>query len=324
MTNFIGRLIQVGLGKESARGTAVTPTKWLPKAVADFEDTFDKVFNEQGVGVIEDAVDSIVSKKWAEGKIDGNVNDDSFALIILSALGSVSSAGSGDTGVYDHTFSVAQSAQHQSLTIEVKNPNEQLKFANAVLQKLELNVAKNTLLTFSAEFVAKKGASASNSPSYSTSEHLFVGRHVTVKVATNLAGLDGASAIDVASANLVITKNIEHDDVLGSVDPQDFHNKQFMIEGELELLYDDTTYKALALAGTEKALRIHAVNSDVTIGSTSNPELKIDLAKVKFTEWSKTSDQNEIIRQTVAFKAFYSLTDTQMVEMVMKNTIASY
>ncbi len=324
MSKFIGRKINIGLGKESVRGTAVAPTYWIKQLNADIDDKFEGVISEDGIGVIEDAQDFTVVKQWAEGNIEGKVYDKSFGLILLAALGSVSSAvKSGETVVYEHTFSVDESAQHQSLTIEVKNPNEQLAYANAVLNSLELSFAPGDFLKFVAGFVSKKGVTASNTPSYITENH-FIGKNVQVKIADNLSGLDGASAINVLSARVSITKDIEHEDILGSIQPNDLLNKQLAVEGELELQFDSATYKSLALAGTQKALRIQATNGDVTIGSTSNPDLKIDLAKVKFTEFAKSGGLGDIIKQTLTFKGLYSIGDSQMIKVVLTNEVSSY
>lgn len=322
MSKFIGRLIKVGIGKETVRGTAVVPTYWLDLINTTVEDKFDHVTDDDSIGVIEDAKGLKVTKKFATGDVSGKVSDKSMGLFLLSTLGTVSSAVK-ETTAYNHTFSINQSAQHQSLTIEAKNPNEQLAFPNAVITDLELKAQLGKYIEFKAGLMAKPGAAAVSTPAY-TAENSFIAKDISVKFATNLAGLTAASAIKVKSLTLKIDKNVESDDVLGSITPDDFLNKHIGINGSIELIYDDTTYKALALAGTQKAMRIDMLNSDTTIGATSNPELKIDLAKVNFTEWSRTGAANDVVKQTLNFKAFYSMTDSQMVSVVLTNTAVSY
>jgi len=79
-----------------------------------------------------------------------------------------------------------------------------------------------------------------------------------------------------------------------------------------------------AIAGTAKAMRIDLINTDVTIGNSANPRVKIDLAKVIFTEISKVTALNDVVRQTLSFKAHYSISDTKMVQIVCTNVVASY
>lgn len=322
---FIGRKIDLGLGKETIRGTSVEPTFWVPKIDFTTEDKVEEVINEASIGVIEDAEGSKVVKKWSEGEIIGYVRDKSFGLILLAALGAVSSTAkeAPNADVYDHTFTIQQSAQHQSLTIGMKNPNEQLRFALAVLSNLELRCELGKFVEYTAGFLAKLGADETDTVSY-TSENEFLAQHITFKLATNLAGLDAADAISVKKISLSIGKNVEADDILGNIAPADYLNKQIEITGEVELLYDATTYKDLFLAGTQKAMRIDIKNTDVTIGDSSNPELKIDLAKVKFMEWERGSGLNDITKETLRFKGFYSLSDSQAISVVLSNLQTSY
>ena len=41
MSKFVGRLYQIGLGKESSRGTGVAPTYWIPKTAVSFDDKIE-------------------------------------------------------------------------------------------------------------------------------------------------------------------------------------------------------------------------------------------------------------------------------------------
>jgi hypothetical protein len=174
-----------------------------------------------------------------------------------------------------------------------------------------------------ADIKAKLGVASTNSPSY-VSENAFLAKDVTVKFADTLATLDAASAVSVKNVEIKFDKNLESDDVLGSYEPADFLNKQFSVSGSMELIFDATTYKTLALAGTLKCVRINIQDTTVTIGASSNPTLKIDLAKVKLTEWAKSSDLNGIVKETLTFKALYSSSDSSLVSVVLTNAIAGY
>jgi len=290
----------------------------------DVEDKFEGVIDENAMGIIEDSGDFKVTKKFAEGEVAGKVGDKTFGLLLLSALGTVSSGTGGEASTYAHTFSVQQDAQHDSLTVEVKNPNEQKAHGNGMITKLGIKAALGKMVEFSVGFIAKLGAVSTSVPSYSAADNGFIAKDVSVKFATNIAGLGAASAVVVKDLELNIEKNVESDDVLGNVEPVDFLNKQFAVSGSIELAFSDTVYKALALAGTQKAMRITIENLDVTIGTTLHPKLVIDMAKVKFAEWAKTSDQNEIILQTLSFKAFYSTADSSMISLILTNAQATY
>lgn len=323
---FSGRKYQVGLGKETTRGTAVAPSYWIPKNDVSVEEKRQYVDDDASVGVVVDSIGAEIGKAWAEGEISGNVLDRSFGLFLLGALGSVSSAvKGGETIVYEHTYSLSNANNHQSLTVEIKNDVEQKKFALGVLSSLKILAEAGKIVDFVAGFKAKKGVTASNTPSYLTTEKLFVGKHAILKTATDLSGLGAASPINVRSVEISINKNVEDHDAIGDDEPVDFANKFVSVEGNIEAMFENASdFKALFEAGTRKALRLQITNSDVTIGTGSNPELKLDLASVSFQDWSRKSGNNDLVTQTIKFKGHYSLADAKMIQIVLTNLVASY
>lgn len=329
MAKGVGRLISFGIAKEAVRGTAETnATYWIPWEELDLQERDTKIAREQSIGVIEDSEGMDIVKQWAEGSVKAPIGDKHFPLLLLACLGTLTTADNPDTdpSVKDHTITVQQGSQHQSLTLFVDDPlaAADYKHALGVIASLEIAYEQGRHISYTANFKAKKGTSATLTPA-TTSENRFLPQHLTFKLAANLAGLDAAAAMTIKSLTLRINPNIEDDDVLGSIAPADFLNKQFTIEGTLEAIWqNESDFKAAALAGTAKAMRIDLKNTDVTIGAAANPEIKIDLAKVIFTEITKPVRVNDIVRQTLAFKAHYSTADSKMITIVATNTVASY
>lgn len=324
MTKFIGRQADVGIAKEASRGTAETSaTFYLPKLSVSLDDKIDQAIDESSVGVIEDSPNAAIVAKMAEGQIEGNIYDKSFGLLLLGTLGSVATTGPAESTVYTHAFSVLQSAQHPSLTFFLEDPNQDYKYALGMLTSLDIDIALGQFAKYSANFRSKVGATATLTPSYTT-ENFFLPQHGSLKTATNLAGLGAASVIDVRSVKLSIAKNVDDDRKLGSVDPTDILNKQVAVEGSIEIVYNDTSFKTDMLADTAKAWRIRLSNTDVTIGSTKNPQLTIDLAKVKITSYEKQYSNDDVTVATVSFKAYYSTADSAMMTMELINTQSSY
>ncbi len=325
MAKAIGRLVNLGIGKETTRGTAVTPTYWIFKTELDWQEKFEQAVDESSVGVIADAVGAEIVKRWAEGSFGGNITDRSIGLILLSLFGSVSSSlKGGESTVYEHTFSLSNSVQHPSLTLGIDDVWQDYQFALAMIESLEIKYERGKFITYTANFKSKKGADASLTASY-TAENLFRPQDFVFKIADNLSGLDSASAVSIKSATLRFEKNLEIDDVLGSVDPADILNKQFVCTGTIEAVFEDeSTFKDVALGDEAKALRFDLENSAVTIGSSSHPKLKIDLAKVKFNEITRATPIGDLVMQTIGFKAFYSLSDSKLFNCVLTNTVSSY
>lgn len=323
MSKFIGRLADIGIKKEAVRGTAETTASfWLPKISLTLDDEIEQVVDESSLGVIEDSPNAAIVGKSATGELEGIIGDKSFGLLLLGAFGTVGTIGPTDSA-YTHTFSVQEDAQHDSLTLFLEDPNQDYTFALGMIDKLDLDFALGQFAKFTAGFRSKVGTTATLTPSYSA-ENNFLPQHGSFSYATNLASLGSATAVNVKSVKLSINKNIEDDRKLGSLDPADILNKQFAVEGSVELVFNDNTLKTEMLADTAKAIRIRLTNTDVLIGSTSRPQITIDLAKVKFSKFEKQYENDGIVTATVDFKAFYSLSDAKMITVELINAQASY
>ena len=326
MAKGIGRLLQFGIAKETVRGTPESAASYyIPFSELDIDEKFTNIIDDQSRGIIEDSVGQSTIKQWAEGQWKAPVADKHFPLVLFAILGTKAVAGPTDSA-YTHTITVAQSSQHQALSLFVDDPlaAADYKHGLGMISGLEINYETGKFLEYTAKFKAKKGASATLTPS-ATTENRFLPQHLVFKLATSYSGLTAASAQTIKSLKLTIDQSLEDDDVLGSVTPADFLNKQFMIEGTVEALWqNESDFKTFVLAGTTKAMRIDLVNTDALIGAATNPQVRIDLAKVVFTEITRPVRINDMMKQTLAFKAHYSTGDSLMVSAQAVNAVASY
>ena len=323
MATQIGRLINVGIGRETARGTAqASATYWIPKVDFDYNPRADYVVNESGLGVIDGRSDAKVVEKVGEGSFGGIVYDKDFGLLLAACLGTWSSSVIADSA-YTHSFTRLNTNTHPALTIFHKDSNVDEKFALGMLNQLTLNCVLKDFVKYTAGFLSKVGATTSSTPSY-IAENPFLATHVTVKFAATTAALATASATAVRAINLTINKNVEDWLNLGSSEPTDIVNKALSVTGDLELLFDDTTIRGYVLDGTQKACLITIQNSDVLIGTASRPKLEITLAPMSFRDWGRATGQNDVVTQTVACDGNFGLTDTKTLSIQLVNAVASY
>ena len=323
MSTEIGRLVQVGIAKESERGTAeASATFWYPKISFDFNPRADYAVSESGLGVIDGRTDAKVVEKIGEGDFGGIVYDKSFGLLLAACMGTWSTGEVVDSS-YTHTFTRLNTNQHPSLTIFHKDLNVDERHALGMLNALTLNCVVKDFVKFSAGFMSKVGATTSQSPSY-TAENIFLATHTTIKFADTIAALGEASATAAKAVNLTINKNVEDWQDLGSVEPTDIVNKAFTVSGDLEAIFDDTTIRDYVLDGTKKAALITIENTDVTIGTATNPKLEITLAPMNFRDWGRATGQDDIVSQTVAFDGNFSLSDSKTLSIALVNEQVSY
>lgn len=326
MAKYIGRRISVGFGKETTRGTSVAASQWQPHTSLEFDEMVEYAKNEAGHGTIFGQKDANIVTRWGEGNINGLIYDKQLGYPLLSLLGTVNSAAKsgGNSSVYDHTFTLQESAQRQSLTIATDEANGDYRFPNAVIDELNIKFELGKLIEFESKFMSVKGASATNSPSFATDAYFFRPQDFSLKTATDTAGLSGASATTVQGFSLSFKANSEADKVLGAVDPRDFVSKEFAVEGELTMVYEAETMKNYALQGTKRAMEVSLINTGVTIGASANPGLVITLDEVVFDAYTREKALGDIVLVTLGFSANYLLSASRFGNVVVTNLQASY
>lgn len=323
MGKYIGRKVSIGFGKETVRGTAVAPTYWVPHAELTLDEKVTQAIDGSAVSVIEDASDAKVVERMTEGNARVHVGANSIGLLLLAGMGAVST--DDDTpavGANTHTFSVLQSAQHPALTIAEVNPDENLAYPLGMVDTMEFSMALQEYASVNIAMRAKKGATATNTVAV-TSETKFIPQNITFRLASDLAGLGAASPLCMKAINFTLTKNVEDDRCFGSVDASDILNKQFTVEGTFEALYEGNAYKTLVTGDTAQALRIAFVSGEEVVAGVPF-SLTFDFARVKLSEIARNIANDDLVRQTLTFKAFYSLADAKSVEARLVNAVASY
>jgi hypothetical protein len=391
----IGRLVQVGVAKESTRGTAQSSASyWNPWTDLTLDEKKEFATDSQAYGIVEDNINLTQTKKWAQGSLAGNVADQTIGLILYSLFGGYAVAThSGESVVYDHTFTIGESAQHQSLTFFLHDPlaAQDYSYANGVVEKLELNVVLKQFVNFTATLKALSGAAQSSFTPSTTTENRLVPQYLAAKFALDYAGLLGTktatgtcsttihvtslsintsalrvgmtvtgtnipagatiakivsgtafdlsvastgsatsytfgpAVIALKSAKVTINANVEDQDVLGNLNPADFLNKEFSVEGTLEAIWqNETDFKTQFMGPTPLAIRLDIKNTDVTLGSSTNPEIYIDMPKCTVLELGRPFKVKDLVYQTIKFKGSYSVSDTLLAKAILTNGVSTY
>jgi len=326
MSKLIGRLFNVGAGREVTRGTGRAPQYWLPRTELTFDEKVDLAKDESSIGVIENQQDADVVKSYGEGTLSGIINDDSFGLILNATLGTSVTTGPTDSA-YTHTYTVKQSAQHQSLTLFASEPNAEttasLMFPLVMADSLELNFEVGAYPTYSMSFMSNIGSATTTTVSYTAPDN-FKPQDGSVRIHTAYTGLDTGTAYSVSKASISISKNLEDDHNIGSVAVTDRLNKQFQVSGSFEMVYNARTNITELLAGSDRAMQLKFTNTAKTIGASTNPSITINIAKIKLSEVARSLGNDDLVRQTVNFEGYYSIADSKSVECIVVNDVASY
>lgn len=324
MTKLIGRLESVGIGKETTRGTAAAAGYWLQWLELSLDNKITVVPNESSLARIEDSDDSTITEKYGEATVKMKLKDTSLGLLLLATLGTCTSAAKAapNAAVYDHVFTANNGNAHQSLTLSHKSSNDDKRYVLGMVESLTLEITPDNYPTVEAVLISKAAAAATNTVAH-VAENDFLGKHLSFKMADDASGLTAATATVIKSATIEIAKNLMPEYDLGSNEPVEILNQSLSISGSLTVVHDGTTFSALNDAGTKKALRFQFTHT-ATIGDSSKPALLIDLNKVTFSNYSRSMSLNDLVEETVDFKAHYDIADAAMITATLTNLVAAY
>lgn len=305
MSKFVGRRGILGIGKESSRGTGVSPTEWIPRVTVSFEDKTDTAREAEGLGRIEDSDSNHVLRRFAEGDIEFEVNDRQVGMFLTSLLGASPTTTGGPT--YAHAYALSNTNQHQSVSIYYEDPDVRKLYPLGVVSSLEFTAEPDAIVRATASVMSKGSRDWTNQTEDFTDIGLkFLQQHVQIKLATDLSGLAAATPLSVKSLNLTISANAQNDNVLGTAEPEDILNHQFSVEGSLTLNKEDDTYRGYMTNGTYRAMEIN-------FNRAANSSLQFQFPRVDFTEWEQDRSLDDIVSQSINFKGNYDAANGQAI-----------
>lgn len=320
MAVYDGSFKQVALTKETPRGTYVAPSSgdWQATlgSATEFRPVIEKAKSEMGMGHIATDLNSNIIKQYSQGSIPLAMNIEFLGHIFNMVFGQ--SPTTSGTGPYTHSWTLANNNQHTTYSVTIQDPQKGgLGYSTGLANEATLEFTTDDICKATLAMIAKNETTQSVTPAYDTDQiDNFLPSHLTVKLADNLGGLDAASAIEVSNVSLTVAKNVDAWFVLGSKNPADIINQKMAITGTIEMLYDATTLRDLAMSDTKKALRVAGDNGD---GVT----FEFDIARVGFEDWSDDTDLNAFQKNTVNFYSELDMTNGLVVAELV-NSVSSY
>ena len=319
MAYYVGRRGNLGVAKESTRGTPVVPAYWIPYNSLSFDDKTVTVDQEASFGNVADSMSAHVVKKYAEGSFEADLEDKAIGLILANILGAVPSSSAGPTN-YTHTYTFQNINQAQSLSLFVQDPNGQTIFPLSMIDKFEIKVEPEGIVKYSCDIRSKAGQDwTAQTTSYTSLGNKFLHQHLAFKLAADIAGLAAASALSLRSFTFTVTKNLKDFDDMGTATPGDILNQNVTIEGSIELGYSDRVYRNYMLNGTYRSM-------DITLTYGANNSLQFQLPRVSFRSWEPSKGLDDITTEKIDFKGLYDATNALQVisTCVLKNQVTSY
>lgn len=325
MAKVLGRRVSLGVAKEAVRGTASLATYWVPWVSFKNDEKIGMSKLDAGYGTIHKIFDGNVTKLWAEHEISAPITDKAFGIFLLGLFGNVNSVSqiAPNALAYDHTFTVAETVTHQSISLSTNDDVNDFTFANGMIDEFSINFELGKILEFQTKMISKKGVTGTLTVS-NTTENFFRPQDFSFKYATLTSGLAGASTTTVRNFKINFKKNLAIDWNLGTTDPTDINNGTFEVTGEFTQVYEATTLPTIVLAGTKEAMEIKLTNASVTIATSANPTLTFTLNQVVFDDMTKEMPLGDLVLRTYKFEATYKIADSKAIQAVLTNLVASY
>jgi hypothetical protein len=282
--------------------------------------------NDSAMGRVERVNESALDTRWAEGTLEGKVADASFGYLLAGIFGLPVTTDNADSNaaVKDHTFDFAQSNTPKYLTVTVKNPVADKRHALGVIDTLKISGERGQFVQFTADMKAKVGVTASSTVAYLVGENEFTMNHVSLKLASNLAGLSGASALDIKKFELNIERKTEPHFPALSPDPTYFTSGDVDVTGEFLIRYNSTLHEDNFLSNLAQSMQLSIVNTDVVIGASARPGVVFTAPQIRLAEFDRSNDLGGIVEATIGIRTELSLSDGYMLRPVLTNTQASY
>jgi len=316
---YVGRRGSLGVARETTRGTAVAPTYSIPYNSIGFDDKAVVIDSEGAFGQIADSYESYVVKKYGEGDVEFDLDDKAIGTILCGVAGAAPSSSAGPTN-YVHTYTLANTNQHSSLSLLVQDPNLSRMFRLAMIDKFSIKVDPESIAKCTVGFRSAAGQDwATVAPVYSALGNKFIHTMLSFKIATDIAGLAAATPLNLNSLEFNVSKNIEDFQDLGTATPSDILNKQLQVDGSFEIGFNDATYRNYMLTPSTKAI-------EIKLSYGTNNYLTFQLPKVRFASWEPNKGLDDIASEKIEFKGLYDVVNTANVisTLTLANQVTSY
>lgn len=208
MAKTAGRQVEVGIGIETTPNTAVAAANFFKWDSLSFQGISDKVMLNSARGIRNKASNSLIIKKYGKGALEFAPTTDILPYILGLAMGTRSSgAASGESGVYDHTFTIQNAnASMKTATLTIAQGAAQTeRYTNVVVESFSLSVEKD-LAKVKVGLLGNFPDTSSISSSY-TQDTLFSRNQLNAYFGTSLTTAAGTKASTTLTSDTTAPAN---------------------------------------------------------------------------------------------------------------------
>ena len=310
----------LALGKESVRGTAVTPSRYIPVGKDTELDYKLELVEDAQVRALLERFPAKAGRLVGVGRISNlEIAPDMAGELIYSLLNKVATTHSG-TLAYLHKFTKDSTVlQNQSYTIHIGRGLNTKMYNLGVVKSMAFKGTGDGKVTADADVLFQQEAAETFSPSPSWASQLtplmFYNTKLTFDVTDDTTTIkDWNLTIDnQAFAKWVLNQKQYCTDILCS--------GKLQVSGGFTAYFEDETRRGDFLAGTSQKLVITCTGD--LIETSNYNELIFTLPKVIYKAYP-FGDVDGLLGAAVTFDAYYDLSSSETIDIQLQNTNTSY
>ena len=321
MANYIVDRKQFGITKESSRGTVeTTPARWLYVARdADLSYGLEHVDFDRIASQASGEFAPEAGRKVGKGKFTMDLEAQTIGEVLNSLLGSYSGAQVSTSTAYVHTFTKTSSTQHPGYTLFAERGVDYFGYNLGICKSLEISLDSKGKAQAMTEWLMKNEQTRAASTATLPTPDPLMFYQAQVEIDDTTAGSRiGALKLKIdnqAEALWRYNQSQNCDDIIVAKKP--------IIEGGFDMFFTSTSERADFLANTSRKMEFNITGDQ--IGSTGAYfKFLATMYACKYTAVPFDSELEGLLGASVAFKGFYSLSDSKAIDIIIGNTSTTY
>jgi hypothetical protein len=319
----IGRRGWLNIALETTPGVPAGPSDiYLPFLECSLRERMTPIPELSARGVRdEQGENSLIGKKWGEGRIRVNL-DPTYAPILLGlAMGNFGTPQSEGSGVYTHTFTRKSDNTPKTASVIFDRVVDRLLFPYLVVNTAEVSFSDG-LAELSVDCLSRFPVVTTSGTFAPVSGTLFSFRDATVRLGDDLTEAESATPLKVRDFRLTINNNAEQVYVIGNNDVDSILVKNFGVAGHFSLLFENTTQRNIFRNLSKKAMVVTLTGAP--LGGGMYEFVKFRIAKLRFEDYAPEIPIDDLATEGIDFIAEYSSSDGMTMDIKVRNQRSSY
>lgn len=320
MTLDIGRKGWIGVGLQTGFQ--------VPAAIADYVDftansltgVQNQLLVDEATGLRDKAFSTVAGTQMSQGDVEVYGDSVKAGYFIVGALGTVQTT-TLTAGVYRHVITRNNSNTPQYLTITSDRVKDRMLYPDVSVDKFTLSVGVDLVKT-KATLVGNFPQTTTSGTKTTASGNIFNFANAQLAFGTTISGAQAATPLKPHDFNLNINNNAEAVFAHGQNTPRSINFKQFEVDADFQLYFENTTDRDAYYAQTKQSASFELYGNG--IGGGYQESMVFNLYKTSIKTFSVETGLDNFFSEKVSLLAEYDTASQRTIDCVLTNTKSLY